>query len=239
MDKASGREGVYRSVSMALIVCRETPRAVPSWPWESPRDDRSSLTLFRMCKAYLSSLGGCQACFTGGGAHTEPRARYSPCWWPARYGRASAALTAPWKATTPPASVSPDLRWCHFSSAPSGAWPHCVTTPTGVRTEQPPARHRVRTTPARRCSYRCPPVGSASRGPAFRTSPRQTRGVGAWRCARQPESPVDDSCPLPTNPAPSSPNPASRRKARHSLSGRCPATRRAVAAVVGEGDGSK
>lgn len=65
MDKASGREGVYRSVSIALIVCRETPRAVPSWPWESPRDDRSSLTLFRMCKAYLSPLSGCQACFTG------------------------------------------------------------------------------------------------------------------------------------------------------------------------------
>ncbi len=68
MDKASGREGVYRPVSMALIVCRETPRAVPSWPWESPRDDRSSLTLFRTCKAYLSPTGWCQASFTGAGS---------------------------------------------------------------------------------------------------------------------------------------------------------------------------
>ena len=45
---ASGSDGVYRSVSIAMIVCRETPIASPSWAWLSPRVPRSSRISFRM-----------------------------------------------------------------------------------------------------------------------------------------------------------------------------------------------
>jgi hypothetical protein len=43
---ASGNEGVYRPVSIELIVWRDTPIASASWPWAMSRWVRSARTRF-------------------------------------------------------------------------------------------------------------------------------------------------------------------------------------------------
>jgi len=49
---ASGKDGRYRPFSIALIVCRDTPSASPSWPWDRSwvaRSSRTRLSMWKVC----------------------------------------------------------------------------------------------------------------------------------------------------------------------------------------------
>lgn len=87
---ASGSDGLYLPVSIALTVCRETPRMAPRSAWDMPFSTRKTRTSFRTVSSVLYTSIRCQASLTLRVSASLPSSRQDAQVPPSKYSLTSA-----------------------------------------------------------------------------------------------------------------------------------------------------